>query len=175
MILRHTASTLHLISQPDHAALARRVMERWAPLHDADRRASILLAIEEHDNALVVPKTAVVDYSSQRGVWVPNDQDRAMFVPLKLGIENNESIEVLEGLAEGAKFVNNGAGAVRNNDQLLIAGQPGGGQGGPGRGPGRGNAGDGARKFQGGQGQRPGGGQPPAPGGEGQPARKRPQ
>jgi hypothetical protein len=50
MIVRHHEQVLHLITQPDHARLARRVMERWMPLHDADRRASILLAVEEHDN-----------------------------------------------------------------------------------------------------------------------------
>ena len=41
--------------------------------------ARINLTVEEHDNALVIPKTAVIDYSNQRGVWVPNDGDRAMF------------------------------------------------------------------------------------------------
>jgi RND family efflux transporter MFP subunit len=161
--------------------------------------ARINLTVEEHDSALVIPKTAVVDYSSMRGVWVPNDQNRASFVELKLGIENSEQIEVMSGLQEGAKFVNTGAGAVRNNDQLLFAGQAGGpnggGRGQGGRGQGRGGEGrggegagvpaggnatpnggapgaDGARKFQGGQ--RPEGmtGQPGAPGGE-QP-RKRP-
>lgn len=50
MIVRSAGGVLHLISQPDHAALARRIMERWAPLHGADRRHSILLAVEEHDN-----------------------------------------------------------------------------------------------------------------------------
>lgn len=50
MIVRAHDAILHLITQPDHAALARRVMERWAPLHDSERRASILLAVEEHDN-----------------------------------------------------------------------------------------------------------------------------
>ena len=134
--------------------------------------ARIALTVEEHDQALVLPKTAIVDYQSTRGVWVPNDSDRAMFVPLKLGIENSEQIEVVGGLEEGAKFVNVGATAVRNNDQLLYAGQAGGpnGGGGEGRGGGKGRGnfgGDGARKFQG-QGQRPGGG-------EGQPPRKRPQ
>jgi membrane fusion protein, multidrug efflux system len=131
--------------------------------------ARINLTVEEHDNALVMPKTAIVDYQNQRGVWVPNANERAMFVPLKLGIESTEQIEVLGGMDEGAKFVNVGAAAVRNNDQLLYAGQAGGpnGGGGEGRGgQGRGNAGDGARKFQG-QGQRPGG--------EGGPPRKRPQ
>jgi RND family efflux transporter MFP subunit len=107
--------------------------------------ARVNLTVEEHDNALVIPKTAVVDYSSQRGVWVPNESDRAMFVPLKLGIENSDQIEVLGGLNEGAKFVNNGAGAVRNNDQLVYEGS-GEGQGGRGgfqkggRGQGRGSA-----------------------------------
>lgn len=166
------------------------VMEVEIPNGDAKLKpgmyARINLTVEEHENALVVPKEAVIDYSNQRGVWVPNEQDRAAFVPLKLGIENTEQIEVLGGMNEGTRFVTTGAGAVRNNDQLLYAGQAGGGQGGPGAGApgagrggrggqGRGNGtGDGARKFQG-EGQRPGGGQPGAPGGEGQPMRKRPQ
>lgn len=50
MIVRTTPEALFLITQPDHAALSRRVMERWTPLHDVPRRASILLAIEQHDN-----------------------------------------------------------------------------------------------------------------------------
>ena len=50
MIVRRVSSALHLISQPDHAALAGRIMRRWRPLQSADRRATILLAIEEHDN-----------------------------------------------------------------------------------------------------------------------------
>src|SRR5262245_22142911 len=156
-------------------------MEVEIPNRDAKLKpgmyARIALTVEEHENALVIPKTAVIDYTNQRGVWVPNDSDRAMFIPLKLGIENPETIEVLDGLKEGAKFVNTGAAAVRNNDQLLYAGQAGGqgGQGRGGRGGGRGGngggngaGGDGARKFQG-QGERPGGGQP-----GGQPPQKRP-
>lgn len=58
MIVRATDNVLHLITQPDHAALARRVMERWAPLHDVERRASILLAVEEHDNGWQEPDAA---------------------------------------------------------------------------------------------------------------------
>ena len=50
MIVRRAGSTLYLITQPDHAALAGRIMRHWRPLHNADRRASILHAIEEHDN-----------------------------------------------------------------------------------------------------------------------------
>jgi hypothetical protein len=70
MIVRRLDQVLQLISQPDHAALAGRVMERWAPLHSAERRASILLAVNEHDNGwreadaapLVDPEGGVFDF-----------------------------------------------------------------------------------------------------------------
>jgi len=57
MIVRSADGVLHLISQPDHAALARRIMERWAPLYGAERRQSILLAVEEHDYGWNEPDT----------------------------------------------------------------------------------------------------------------------
>jgi membrane fusion protein, multidrug efflux system len=143
--------------------------------------ARINLTVEDRKNTLVVPKGAVIDFESKRGVWMPNAENRAQFVPVTLGIEGPDQIEVLSGLKDGDKFVTTGAAAVRNNDVLIIAGQ-GGGPGGQGRGQGRsgqaaggqGRGGEGARKFQGGQ--KPEGmtGQPPAPGGEGQPQRKRP-
>lgn len=50
MIVRPAAAGLHLITQPDHAALSRRIMEHWLPLAERPRRPSILLAIGEHDN-----------------------------------------------------------------------------------------------------------------------------
>ena len=130
--------------------------------------ARINLTVEDRKNALVVPKNAVIDFESKRGVWSPNAENRAKFVPVTLGIEGGDNIEILSGLNEGDKFVTTGAAAVRNNDQLLIAGQAGpGGPGGAGRGQGRGGqgrAGEGAAGNS--QGQRPGGmtGQPPAGG-----------
>ena len=52
MITRPAGSALHLITQPAHAALARRVMEQWTAggLADHSRCDSILHAIEQHDN-----------------------------------------------------------------------------------------------------------------------------
>ena len=51
MIVRSYASSCLLITQPDHAALAGRIMDVWATrgLRDAPRRASILRAVSEHD------------------------------------------------------------------------------------------------------------------------------
>ena len=128
--------------------------------------ARINLTVEERKNTLVAPKNAVIDFENKRGVWMPNDQKRAEFVPVTLGIEGPAQIEILSGLKDGDRFVTTGAGAVRNNDQLIIAGDvsdgPSGGAGGPGAG------GQGGRKFGGPGGKKFGGG-------EGGQPRKRPQ
>lgn len=50
MIVRSLTDRLQLITQPDHAHLARRIMERCVALHGHPRRDAILLAVGEHDN-----------------------------------------------------------------------------------------------------------------------------
>lgn len=50
MIVRTDGTNIQLITQPDHAQLARRVMERCASLRSHPRRELILTAIGEHDN-----------------------------------------------------------------------------------------------------------------------------
>ena len=49
---------MHLITQPDHAALAREIMEACDALTQRPRRASILHAIGEHDNGWREPDEA---------------------------------------------------------------------------------------------------------------------
>jgi len=68
MIVRPAGNRLQLITQPDHAHLARRIMEQCSGLQDHARRDSILHAIGEHDNGwaeadaapLVDPGTAAI-------------------------------------------------------------------------------------------------------------------
>jgi hypothetical protein len=52
MILRPAGSSQLLITQPDHAALAGRIMRHWrgGGLQESARRSPILRAIDEHDN-----------------------------------------------------------------------------------------------------------------------------
>ena len=59
MIVRPGAGVLHLITQPDHAALARRIMEHWSSLAKAERRREILTAIEHHDRGWAEPDAAL--------------------------------------------------------------------------------------------------------------------
>jgi hypothetical protein len=71
MIVRPVHDVVHLITQPDHAHLARSIMEHCVPLAARERRAAILHAIDEHDSGwaeadaapMVDPTTgAVVDF-----------------------------------------------------------------------------------------------------------------
>jgi len=95
-------------------------------------RVSILTGSKK--NALVVPSNAVVDLGGRRGVFMPLN-DAAAFRALQLGTESNDVIEVLAGLNEGDQVITTGAGALRDSDRILIAGQDGGRRGG-GRGRG---------------------------------------
>ena len=108
--------------------------------------ARINLTVEERKGTLIAPKAAIIDFDSKRGVWMPNEDMRAKFHQVELGIEDVDTIEIKSGLKEGDKIVTTGATAVKNNDQLVIS--EGGGRGGPGggsggRGQGRGNGGNG--------------------------------
>ncbi|MPZ20790.1 MAG: DUF3891 family protein [Luteitalea sp.] len=58
MIVRSETGSLLLITQPDHAALARRIMEQAIPLARTTRRDSILYAVAEHDNGWREPDMA---------------------------------------------------------------------------------------------------------------------
>ena len=50
MIVRSVHDRVQLITQPDHAYLARTIMEHCLPLASHPRRDAILHAIAEHDN-----------------------------------------------------------------------------------------------------------------------------
>ena len=60
MILRPAGADRHFITQPDHAALAARIMEQWRAggLGDSPRRDVILRASREHDNGWRAPDSA---------------------------------------------------------------------------------------------------------------------
>jgi len=83
MIVRPTESGCVLITQPDHAQLARRIMEHCVSLVENPRREAILRAIGDHDNGWAETDAApeadaatgdVVDFihaplSVRQGVW----------------------------------------------------------------------------------------------------------
>ena len=58
MIVRTRHDSLQLITQPDHARLAGRVIDRASALTDHPRRQSILRAAYGHDNGWIEPDAA---------------------------------------------------------------------------------------------------------------------
>jgi RND family efflux transporter MFP subunit len=84
--------------------------------------ARVTVTTDERKDALVVPTNAVVDYTGRRGVFVASADSTVSFRPVRIGIEESEHIEILEGVAEGDRVVTTGAGALRDGDRVLLAG-----------------------------------------------------
>jgi uncharacterized protein DUF3891 len=64
MIIRRTPEALQLITQPQHAALAARIMRMWDASHfpESPRKASILRAVAHHDDGWAdVDESLVLD------------------------------------------------------------------------------------------------------------------
>jgi membrane fusion protein (multidrug efflux system) len=116
--------------------------------------AKVGFTVERHDNALVVPSNAVVDYEGKKGVFMPSGEgDSAHFQPIETGLVDQDRIEIAAGVSEGDRVVTTGAGALRDGDRILLAGQADGrsGRGGRGRG---GNGQPGGQAAPGGGGRR---------------------
>ena len=67
--------------------------------------AKVTLEVESKENVLLIPKVALVDSEGQRGVYQANGESRAEFKPVKIGIEDAERVEILDGLSEGEMVV----------------------------------------------------------------------
>lgn len=109
MIIRPAGSAQLLITQPDHAALSAAIMRRWRAggLPDAPRRASILLAIEEHDNGWrevdavpIADRTTgcLLDFINapvdiRRGVW-PRGVERLAATPYAAALVAQHAIHI---------------------------------------------------------------------------------
>jgi hypothetical protein len=109
MIIRPHGSTRLLITQPDHAALAGRIMENWAAdnFPASPRRPDILRAIAEHDNGwlevdaapLVDPATGnLLDFihapdDVRQAVW-PRGVDRLAQTPYPAALVAQHALEI---------------------------------------------------------------------------------
>jgi HlyD family secretion protein len=108
-------------------------------------------------NALVLPANAVVDLGGRRGVFQLQN-NVAVFRSVQVGVEQGDIVEILAGVKEGEEVISTGAGALRDGDRVLLAGD-GEDDGSRGRGP---QAGSSPRTGRpGGSGREGAGGPPP--------------
>jgi HlyD family secretion protein len=94
--------------------------------------ARVEFTVRQHDNALIVPRNAIVDLEGKRGVFVA-DNKVAKFRPVELGIVEGEKTEVVSGVSENDAVVTTGAGALRDGDPIQLVNQGGRQGGGPAR------------------------------------------
>lgn len=93
--------------------------------------ARVRFTVAESPNALTVPRNAIVDLEGERGVFVTGD-DTAKWTPVTTGIQEDEAVEVLSGLTDGAKIVTLGSASLKDGDSIAVAGGRGAGRGSPG-------------------------------------------
>jgi HlyD family secretion protein len=86
--------------------------------------ARVGITTDVRKDALVVPANAIVDLGGRRGVFQPLN-GQAVFRTVQVGSEQRDLVEVLGGLAEGDEVITTGAGALRDGDRYLVAGQAG--------------------------------------------------
>lgn len=117
MIVRPVRDRVQLMTQPDHAHLARRIMEHCVQLAARPRRDAILHAIAEHDNGwaeedaapTVNPKTGnVVDFVSaplsvRHGVW-PRAVARLVADPWAAALVAQHALTVYDRFRSAAEW-----------------------------------------------------------------------
>jgi RND family efflux transporter MFP subunit len=81
--------------------------------------ARVRLISANKENALVVPKAALVTSQDRRGVFMVQ-KGQAVFRPVSLGLEEPERVEVLDGLKEGDEVVTTGASSLRDGAKVLL-------------------------------------------------------
>jgi RND family efflux transporter MFP subunit len=86
--------------------------------------ARVRFVTAERDNALVIPRNALVDVEGKRGVFVAAGKV-ARFTPVEVGIVQQDIVEIASGLTDGVNVVTTGAGGLKDDDPIQLAGQTG--------------------------------------------------
>jgi hypothetical protein len=132
MIVRSAPAGVQLITQPDHARLARTIMEHCVPLANNPRRHVILRAIAEHDNGwteedaspTVNPDTGeIVDFVNaplavRHSVW-PRGVARLSDDPWAAALVAQHAVTVYERFRQDGAWAPFFAGMEHTRDRLL--------------------------------------------------------
>jgi cobalt-zinc-cadmium efflux system membrane fusion protein len=91
--------------------LVRATVNNDAALLKPEMFASVKILTGEGDNAVAVPRDAIIYEGEAARVWVVRDKDNEKAIELqriKVGLANGDTIEVLNGLAPGDRVVTRG-------------------------------------------------------------------
>jgi RND family efflux transporter MFP subunit len=82
--------------------------------------ATAVVTVEEHDDALTLPTSAVVRTADGQAYCVVVVDGRAVKSPVRLGIEDGTSVEVISGLRGSETVVKAGAGSLSDGQALVV-------------------------------------------------------
>lgn len=85
--------------------------------------ARVNITTANKKDALVVPAAAVVDVNGRRGVYLATEGGTASFRAIRVGLEEDQRIEVLEGLQAGDTVITTGAAGLTDGARYLLAGR----------------------------------------------------
>lgn len=79
----------------------------------------IQIIYDQRDNALTVPRTALLEGDSETALYVVRD-NKAVKVPVQVGFINGEIAEILSGVREGERTITAGKVAVRDGTLVEV-------------------------------------------------------
>ena len=88
-----------------------------APVPRPGMSAVVRLRVREAEDAVTVPASAVVDADGRSTVWAVRD-GKAERVPVTLGVQGEDAVQVTDGLSDGQWIVVSGADQVRAGQEL---------------------------------------------------------
>jgi RND family efflux transporter MFP subunit len=80
--------------------------------------AEVVLNVDRRDHALVVPLDAVEGTGAAARAYTVNDAGVIAIVPVTTGIENNQSVEILSGLADGQEVITGRHAGLREGEKV---------------------------------------------------------
>ncbi len=82
--------------------------------------AQVRLVIQEKENVIVIPQTAVKLYNDEKTVFIVTPEETARRVVITEGISNDTEVQITSGLVYGDKVIT--AGSVTDGAKIKIAG-----------------------------------------------------
>ncbi len=70
--------------------------------------------------ALAIPRSGLLMQGRRQGVWRLSEKKTVLFQPVQIGVVENDTVEILEGLEEGAVIVTKGAQSLNEGDQVRL-------------------------------------------------------
>lgn len=106
-------------------ATRRIIVKAWVPNQDRRLRAGLFanveMQIDQRENAILVPESAIVFDRQGTYVWKIDTESVAGKVPVETGLRRDGTVEVTLGLRSGERIVSTGTHKVKEGEKVVEA------------------------------------------------------